>query len=385
MSAKLADQLQPLMAAIAADDTSRSASLLRALAQDGSVLPTRWLEATAESLDHRDFDRLSEPFAQREFVGDDGHFLVVAPYMVRREGVERTRLSALLARVMPHQTTLGVAAEVEAIQRAPLRQPVQSVLPFIRISACGNLGDEEGEAFVVPDGWVWQNSVSGLALNDMAEQGRRFEDSGRRCIEQIFDADTAALLLAPLDPNNGGLGVRHRSYEIHDAGHAAGIGLMRKANEGLIPGFWYRAVEEWRADGIGFELGARLLSEELAGWDIASNFCVRFGIDAHRSGTVDGDIDVACTLLILDRMLRQGALRVRAGRLALADVSYRGLVCAMEMLRHDTIELTRRELQLEHATGVMRLYGSLDVHGATEAILEGVVREPCRGFFSTLR
>jgi hypothetical protein len=342
------------------------------------------LQLTADSLDRGTFDLLSDAFRRAAFIGPQGHMLLIGPYTQRREGKDVTRLSALLGKRIDVELPPGVAAELEAIQGAPLQQDIQPIVPFRSLASAGNVGGEEGEAFVVPDGWAWRDSAYGPALNNMDEQLRRFDVAGRRCVERIFDADTAELLLTPMDASRGGVQVRHRSYESHEAGHASGIGFVKKSNEGLIPGYWYRCIEEWRADGIGFELGARLLSEEAAGKDLCSNFCIRFGMDVHRS-SLDADGDVACTMLIVDRLFKQGALAIKGGKLALTDVSYRGLVRAFVEMRHECIELTKRELQLELPTGVMRLYGSIPFHRSTEAIIEGLVREPCRAFFTSLR
>jgi hypothetical protein len=377
--------LQPLVDAVVAHDASRAATVVKDIVRNGpAVFPRDWLELTAEALERGSFEGLSKQFREATFVGPDGYMLLIGPYTQRREGQDVTTLSALLGRVIEHEIVQNVAKTTEEIQRAPLRQPVQPIVPIRCLASTGNIGGEAGEAFIVPDGWGWRDSAYGPAINNMGEQLRRFEVAGRRCIERIFDADTAALLLAPMDATKGGERVRHRSYDLHDVGHVAGYGFVQKVNEGLIPGHWYRGVEEWRADGIAFEVGARLLDETSAGHDLASNFCVRFGMDVHRS-SVDSDSDVACTLLMLDRLLAQGALKISGGRLVLKDCSYRGLVRAFEVERHDTIELTRRELELEHPTGIMRLYGTVEVHRSTRAILEGLVREPCRKFFTSLR
>lgn len=384
--ADVVEALAPLIAAAEAQDHRRAAALVRDVARDhSSLFPQDWLETTADCLDRGNFDALSERFRRAAFVGPHGHLLLIGPYIQRREGKEVMVLSALFGQQLDLAAPPpGIAETVEDIQRAPLRQPIQPIIPIRCLASTGNVGGEHGEAFVVPDGWGWANSAYGPGINNMDEQLRRFDAAGRRCVERIFDADTAALLLTPMDASKGGLQVRHRSYDIHESGHSSGLGFVNKVDNQLLSGFWYRCIEEWRADGIGFEVGARLLDEEAAGNDLASNFCIRFGMDAHRS-SVDSDGDVACTLLLIDRLMAQGALMVKGGRLALRDVSHRGLVRAFESWRYEAIELTRRELQLEQSTGILRLYGSVPFHPSSTAILEGLVREPCRAFFTTLR
>jgi hypothetical protein len=349
------------------------------------VFDTDWLDATVGSLRSQRFDQLSPLFIDRRFIGPRGHVLIVGPYTQVRGGVQTTCLSALLGVVCDYKNLHGLAAEVQKVQGDSLRQPFQPVIATRFLAACGNLGGEQGEAFVVPDGWGWQGSAFGPALNDMTEQRRRFELGGRRCVEQIFDAETAALILAPIDRPRVGDLIRHRSYDVHDVGHVSGLGYVNKLEQGLLPNYWYRAVEEWRADGVAFEVAARILGEIDASNDLAANLSIRFGMDAHRLGGVDGDVDVCCTLLMLDRMLTSGTMKVRNGRLTLADPTPRGLVRALASDRADTIELTRRELALAHPMGLLRLYGSVSYAAESESVLEEMVRAPCRAIFTDLR
>jgi hypothetical protein len=373
--------LRPVMDAVEAGNAAQAASALRSITREGLTpgLPSSWLDLLAQCLERGSYDALTQPFIDQAFIGPTGEFLVIGPYTARRGSGDIMRLSAVAGRLLKYEPLAGLAREIEIMQRTPLRQPVSPLLPMFSIACAGNFGGEQGDAFMVPDGWNWVDSVRGPALNDMTEQGDRFLEQGRQCIQRVFDTDTADLLLSPLDSELSGLMVRHRSYEIHDAGHAAGLGLSFKHNNNLLPGYWYKGVEEWRADGIGFECGAKLLSELDAGYDLASNFCVRFGFDIPRTPGLDaGTEHVACALLMLDGLMREGALVIRRGKLALRDPSYKGLIHALEGQRHTTIELTRRELELENPRGVMRLYGTVSVHPSTVALMEGMVREVCR-------
>jgi hypothetical protein len=373
------DAVAVTLDAVTKGDIAGVSSALASLARDARDLPADWLSINADAVGRGDFDLLSDPFIARRFVGDNGKFFIVGPYTVRRPSGELTRLSAVYGEVLPHTPLTGVIAELENIQRAPLQQLFQPLLPVRRVGGCGNFASDQGDAFIVADGWAWRDSVRGPALNDMTLQDSRFDNVIAKCIERVFDADSAAFLLDQLPPGAGGFAVRVRSYEIHEAGHVSGIGLARKVNDNLLPSYWHRAVEEWRADGIGFELGARLLDEKAAAADLASNLCIRFGMDIPRCTGVDsGTEHIGCGLLILDGMFRSGGIRIKDGRLSLRDLTPRGLIHAMETHRHDAIELTRRELELDHPRGVLRLYGQIPVHPATSAVLQGMVVDACR-------
>ena len=79
---------------------------------------------------------------------------------------------------------------------------------------------------------------------------------------------------------------------------------------------------------------------------------------------------------MLDRLLREEHLVVRNGRLALRDPTPMGRYRALEPQRRETVELTRRELAAPNPHSVMRLFGTQDLHPATIAVFEGMIRAP---------
>jgi hypothetical protein len=346
--------------------------------------PLGWVEANAKALDSGDYGALSLPFRDLQFVGPDGDFVLCGPYTVVREAGRHEAMSGLVGRVIEHPRLPELEGLIEEIC-GRLGEPIPRVIPVQVGDSFGNTSAEAGEAFIVPDGWGWPGSGSGPALNNMTEQRRRLNDAGFECVERIFDSESAALLLDPLLDDDEGTIVQHIEYQFHDAGHAAGIGLHLKLEQGLLPDFTSQGIEEWRADGVDFELAARALPTELAAKLVASNFVTRFGVDAHRAGGLDRDFDMVVTLFTLDRLFRNHALRVKGGRLAFADPTPRGLLRAVELHRVEAVRLTREELSLSHTSGLARLYASLGVDKASEEVFRGLVVEPCRGVFTQLR
>jgi len=370
----------------AGEVTKQALELVRLLARESEAygLPEEWLLRTATAMESGNWEALSTAFVSQEFLGVNGSFLVIGPYTIRREGEIETRLSGLYGSVIPHPPMPPLETELHEMFGPP-SQTVTQILPVALAASCGNLGSEVGEAFVTPDGWGFPSSAAGPALNDMDEQSRRFLESGQVCIRHIFDSHTADLLLKTYENDDERVQVQHQEYQFHEAGHATGLGLTRKLNEDLLSTWWHGAVEEWRADGISFEVAARLLTEEAFGRLVASNLCTRFGLDAHRSGGSDRDRDVAAVLLTLDQLLRSGALIISKKRLALRDPSYRGLVRATAFHRAYAMRLTQDELALQYEIGMHALYGSVAVESGSRAIFEGLVREPCFGIYKGLR
>jgi len=370
--------LHGLMEAVDAGQTKAAASCLRQLpAAIAKLLPSEWIEKNATALERGDYDPLSPLFANSKFVGPDGHFLIVAPWVFRKSRGDVCALAALFGQVIPHHPTPGIAEAVEDMQGAKLRAPVTPVYPIRILSSAGTVKDGW---FIVPDAWMWRDSVLGPAFSNISKKSQVLEESGAPAMRRMFDADTAEFLIDLLHGERG-VAVTFRSYEIHDAGHASGLGLPRKIHDNLIPGYWYKGVEEWRADGIGFELGSRLFTVEEAAADIAANFYARFGLAGITDGTDGPTEHTPCALLMLDRLLREGHLVAKGERLALRDPTIRGLVRAMEPQRHEVLELTRRELDLVDATSVMRLYGSMSLHPATLVVYESMMRAPTVRYF----
>jgi hypothetical protein len=184
------------------------------------------------------------------------------------------------------------------------------------------------------------------------------------------------------------MAVQHVEYQFHEAGHAAGVGLTRKFNDQLMPSWWHGAVEEWRSDGVAFEIAGRMIGEERTGRLIASNFCTRFGVDAHRRGGADVDRDVAASLLTLDSALRPGGLQLVNGQLALRDVSYQGLFRATEWHRKHAVGLTRDEMAPDDGVpddGIPEKYRAIQIEPRSREVFDTLVREMCEGVYRELR
>lgn len=377
----LADLVKPLLDSVTAGDAKRAAAFLRELPGPlEKLLPTEWIEANAAALERSDFEPLSPRFGRREFVGPDGHFLIVGPYIARRSSGDVTKLSVLFAEVMPHESTPNLAETLEAMQAAKLREHVSVAYPVRPLAAAGNL--DTTVIYMVPDGWGWTDSSLGPHFYDLGGERALWELQGKRAIRRVFDAATAECILAPLESDRGPK-IQYRAFEFHDACHATGLGIRRKNSEALMPGYWYRGVEEFRADGLAFELAARLLPVEEAAADIGWNFCLRFGHFLPYSPGPDGPTEHTSTqLLMLDRLLRDGHVVARDDRLGLRDPTPAGFVRATEAQRYEAGALTRSELALAEPNAVMRLYGTISLHQASIVVYQGMMHAPTRGLVS---
>jgi hypothetical protein len=208
-----------------------AAKKLRQQAKNSCELPHEWLLKTAEALENNDWSILAEDFINMDFIGKNGYFLIIAPYKINRQCQGQVTLSAISGKI--HDNSQPSIEQLENLSRekfGTLGQPVPRNLSFTEIASCGHLSGEKGEAFIVPNGWLFPNSIDGPALNNSSEQRRRFLGCSHKCIQTIFEPETANLLLGPLEDEINSERYRHVDTQVHEAGHASGLGFDFKAN-----------------------------------------------------------------------------------------------------------------------------------------------------------
>ncbi|CAD0229281.1 MULTISPECIES: DUF6014 family protein [Planktothrix] len=363
-----------------------AAKKLRQQAENSCELPPKWLLKTAEALENNNWSILAEDFINMDFIGKNGYFLIIAPYKINRQCQGQVTLSAISGKI--HDNSQPSIEQLENLSRekfGTLGQPVPRNLSFTEIASCGHLSGEKGEAFIVPNGWPFPNSIEGPALNNSSEQRRRFLGFSHQCIQTIFEPETANLLLAPLEDEINSERYRHVDTQVHEAGHASGLGFDFKANQNLFQNYTYAGVEEWRSDSLGFEFAACTLPAEEAGKLVAVNFCIRFGLDAHRLGGLEKDTDVHASLISLEYLFQNDAIYItKNGQLALRNLSYPGLLQAVELHRAQALSITRRELNLKSPTGIFSLY-KIDIHPSTLSVFQGLIIERCQGIWRHLQ
>jgi hypothetical protein len=346
--------------------------------QDGGGLPLVFIEATIAALRSGHWESVGELFRNYGFIGRNGLFLVLGPLTAVRQGHPSTRLSGVLGQQISSPDVSGLRESSNRLLGQDLIDLVE-ILPFHSLESLGLASGDEGEAFLVPDGWSFAGPQGGPALNNMTRQRERFRRFATITIPEIFEPESATLLLNSLEDDGEGISNQCREFAFHEAGHATGIGLRKKLSDNLLSSTWYRAVEEWRADGLEFCFLIDTLSHEDAGRTIAANLCLRFGSDVHREGGVQRDTDVMATLITLDALLHGRGLKIGPNRkLEFRDPSFRGLVAATEEHRRAALNLTKDEMELDHPEGIWSLYGSIPIDIETRTILEGLVLQPCR-------
>ncbi|KYC42723.1 hypothetical protein WA1_15405 [Scytonema hofmannii PCC 7110] len=368
------------------DEIAIAVKKLRQQANNSCELPPDWLLNTADALENNDWSILSEGFVNMDFIGKNGYFLIIAPYQINRQCQHKVTLSSIYGQI--HSNSQPSIEQLENLIRekfGTLSQPIPRNLSFTEIASCGNTSGESGEAFIVPNGWSFPNIVCGPALNNAREQRRRFLGSSRECIQKVFEYETANLLLGPLEDEINGERYRHIDTQVHEAGHASGLGFDFKVKQNLLQNYTHSGVEEWRSDSLGFEFAACTLPAEEAGKLVAVNFCIRFGLDAHRLGGIEKDVDVYAGLISLEHLFQNDAIYVtKKGQLALRNLTYPGLLQAVELHRAQALCLTRRELNLKSPTGIFSLY-KINIHPSTQSIFQALVMERCQGVWTQLQ
>jgi hypothetical protein len=371
---------------IAHGNITEAVRLLRQLAEKSTIFPRQWLWSQVNALEGNRWNLLSDEFINHKFIGKSDYFLMIAPYKICREAGESIQLTAILGRVV--RVSISPLERLEAFIHQEfdiIHQKIPTIVPYEQLAACGQVGDESTEAFIVANNWQFSESMKGPSFNNMTEQQRRLVDSGQICIRRIWEPESAEFLLSPLMDVSLGTYYRSLEYQFHEGGHAAGLGLECKVRENLFLDYWIAAVEESRSDGVELEMANNTLSAVEAGKVVAVNLCVRQALDAHRRGGLDRDADVGASLLNFAFLWDSGEVSIKGRRLCLNNLNYQGLLRATKSHREWAMRLTRKELKLDCIRGLYRLYGTIGVHPAVEEIFRGLVVEPCLGVFPSLR
>ena len=157
------------------NNISLAAQLLRQQARYSDEIPRPWLLNVAEALESNNWSLLSQDFINMNFIGKNGYFLMMAPYQINRKSQSQKTLSAIYGKVEDYsQPSIEQLENLVRRTFGTLNEPVPINLSFTEITSFGNTKDEEGEAFVVPVGWLFPDSVLGPALNNGTEQRKRF-------------------------------------------------------------------------------------------------------------------------------------------------------------------------------------------------------------------
>jgi len=368
------------------DADSATAHLSDLLNGGAEGLPRSFLEHTLNGLRTGEWADWCEDYTGLKFVSESGAFFLLAPFNTTREGRRIERLSALTGKLIDHREIPANTAVNEIIHLfGELRQPLTPVLPVSVAASAGLLSKQSGEAFIVPNGWSPVANGNGPALNNMEEQRRRFLIA-EGCIQKIFDHESAEILLAPLRNLDDWVQTVTDEYQLHDFGHATGLGLIKKLDSGVLQTTYLGGVEEWRADGVAFELAGRMLPIERVGRILASNLVTRFGLDSHRRGRFL-DTDVNAGLLTFNCLIEADAISVNnRGELCFTRSSLDSLIKAgaVDFLRSEAVRLTRNELRSSDPRSVWRAFNFTPNKAAELFFMEHVVTR-CAGSYEELR
>jgi hypothetical protein len=345
-----------------------------------------FLKKLSQAILKQDWNSLHTHFINKDFISDSGYLIWIAPYSIKREGHNRKMLTGLFARTLSVITPndLKLSKYLGRLQKNT--EIPNEIICVESLATFGFTGSESGEAFLVPNGWDSVASEFGSAINDLRQQRERFLKLGQKVIQKIFEPNSAKFLLEWSKSKNLAYQVQSFEYQFHEYGHFTGISLKEKINKNLLICPWFAAVEEWRADGVAFDLTRRCLSEADAANVICANLCLRFGIDAQRAGGIENDTDANSCLILFDRMLKQGSIQItNEHQLRLNINSVEDILDCISSTSADTISITQEESQLQDHRAIWNLYGGVQVSPISRNLFELYVRTPCQQFENNLR
>jgi hypothetical protein len=351
------------------NDRQTAIQLLERLANESDDFPASRIQKLTHALATDSWQLLGDDFINQDFIGKNGSIFILGPYSRFQGGKKSTKITAILGQTETIDLPIKNLEQLASKTFGPLFQPLAPMLPLQSFAVCGSMGQQE--AFLSPDGWGFPNSSQGPALIDLTAHRQRFEGWIQARIKKIFEPRTADLLLQVLEDPICQL----QEYCLHEAGHSVGLGLKLKMAKKLLPTYEHRAWEEYKTDIAGFHLADQALLPEQVGRLIAATLCIRFGIDAHRPGGVSQDHDVYACLLMLDRLLLSGHVRVLDnGQLELMDASFERLYQATAPHRREALYLIEQELSFrEKLQNYLESYGGRSYQPETKVVFDQLI------------
>jgi hypothetical protein len=351
---------------------SELAGFLEEVRSNNGLLNDEFVEANVVGLRFNEWDNFSRLFSSSRMFGPTGIFLMACPHKVVRGGTKSWKMSGVFGR-LKYRRLFPKAFDFVQKAFGETRQQPSEVIAIEQISSAGSMRGDHGEAFLVPESYPFKLDVGCPVVNLSNIQKLRFDRLGRDAINAIFSATTASLLLGLLG-NDEEL-IRHSEYELHDVGHASGIGLIQKIRARTLRSIWSRAVEEWRADGVGIGVARDMFQDETKTAEIiSSNLCTRFGIDAHRYGGFELDSDVNSTMLTMQSLIEGGVFYVDQDlKLSLKRNNVATLIAAADLMVAQTRSLTSKELRIKDPSAVDQLYGWVGLSESAVTLFRAVV------------
>lgn len=350
---------------------SELADLLLDVHSKVDFLNEEFVAANVAGLRDNNWEHLARLFSLGQMFGRNGDLLLVCPHKVVRGGTVSWKMSGIYGRARFRRQFPNALHFVERAFGEARQQPSE-VIALEQISSAGSMRGDSGEAFLVPEGYPFKLSEGCPVVNLSNIQKSRFDRLGRNAVRSIFSPPTAELLLGLLDRNEDL--IRHCEYELHDVGHATGLGLIAKIRSHSMRSIWSRAVEEWRSDGVGIGIAREMFQNETKTAEvISSNLCTRFGIDSHRYGGFELDSDVNASMLLMQSLIDGGAFYVDENlKLSLMRNDEPTLVAAFELMTAQTRSLTRKELRIKDPSAIAQIYGWVDLSDSAVSLFRVV-------------
>ncbi|MAT35313.1 MAG: hypothetical protein CMK06_09260, partial [Ponticaulis sp.] len=179
------------------------------------------LAAIEEGLGTGNWLQLKPLFLNTKFITQDGLIFWVAPYRQFRNGTRFEKVTGILG-VAPIRNSYSQIRETAEQHFGGNFHAISEIIGFRRISCVGIAGGKEGEAFLVPNGWLIGDVSEGVALNDMTEQYARIRAS-ETTVRRILSRNSADLVLSAVMDTIKGASLQNLEFQFHEVAH--GIGL----------------------------------------------------------------------------------------------------------------------------------------------------------------
>lgn len=172
----------------------------------------------------------------------------------------------------------------------------------------GYFDDVNCEALILPHYWDF-GSFFGPSILLVKQLRRRFKCRIVPSICSMFEVASAKKIINPLLNDAVGIHFQVLEYTMHELGHLSNDVFSQRLRRGKLTSIEAQALEELRADMIGFSIAKQLYDSTTVKLLFLSNLCLRLGYDLHREVENNQNSPHAiCSNIIMNFLTQKGVL-----------------------------------------------------------------------------
>ncbi|MFC6271693.1 hypothetical protein ACFP52_09425 [Pseudoalteromonas fenneropenaei] len=194
-----------------------------------------------------------------------------------------------------------------------------SLIPMLETELFGYFNNNHSEALIIPS--MWESGGTEKTILRLKKLRERFDLHVSSNLNKIFDQSSTKFLISPLVNEAEGLKIQAHEYALHELGHISNNSLLKKYKQGVFSNLSCQAIEELRADLIGWAIAHNVFDSAYCVDIFLSTLCLRLGYDYHR---FDNDLNPhsLCGEMYIQFLKHKKVIKKENGKYKFCDISF---------------------------------------------------------------